>query len=646
MTHSSEVCIIGCGPRGLSVLERLCANAAERASGATVTIHVVDPYLTGAGAVWRRDQHRHLLMNTVASQVSVYTDASVEMAGPLVPGPSLIEWAGFLALMDPQDYDDQTLEEARRLGPDSYPTRAFYGEYLGWVFRRLVAGAPPSVRIELHRARAVRLDDAPDGTQRLLLNNGERLDGIDTVVLALGHVAQQPTAEEQGLAAAADRHGLRYVAPANPADVDLSGVTAGEPVLLRGLGLCFFDYLALLTEGRGGTYERVDGRLRYQPSGREPMLYAGSRRGVPHHARGENQKGAHGRHVPRVLTPPVLAELGDRAIRQGGLEFRRDLWPLIAKEVETVYYTTLVSSRGCRCDGDRFAHRYLAVPYGDPAETAILDDAGIDGADRWDWRRLARPAHGRPFDGPVDFDRWLIDHLAADVAAARGGNVGDPVKAALDVLRDLRNEIRLLVDHRGLTGSSYRDELQRWYTPLNAFLSIGPPASRIEQAGALIEARVLRILGPDATFGYDADAGQFTGSSPVVPGSTVGARTLIEARLPEPDVRSSADPLLRYLMDTGQADSYRIGDPDGSVFVSGGLAVTERPFHLVTAAGYAHPARFAFGVPTESVHWVTAAGIRPGVNSVTLADADAIARTVLDICGVRPVPTMEQEPVL
>jgi hypothetical protein len=31
------------------------------------------------------------------------------------------------------------------------------------------------------------------------------------------------------------------------------------------------------------------------------------------------------------------------------------------------------------------------------------------------------------------------------------------------------------------------------------------------------------------------------------------------------------------------------------------------------------------------VHWVTAAGIRPGVNSVILGDADAIARSCLSI---------------
>ncbi len=51
-------------------------------------------------------------------------------------------------------------------------------------------------------------------------------------------------------------------------------------------------------------------------------------------------------------------------------------------------------------------------------------------------------------------------------------------------------------------------------------------------------------------------------------------------------------------------------------------------------------------MPTESVHWVTAAGIRPGVDSVTLGDSDAIARSVLALpaagtvpSGVAPLPT-------
>jgi hypothetical protein len=43
-------------------------------------------------------------------------------------------------------------------------------------------------------------------------------------------------------------------------------------------------------------------------------------------------------------------------------------------------------------------------------------------------------------------------------------------------------------------------------------------------------------------------------------------------------------------------------------------------------------------VPTEAVHWVTAAGIRPGVDSVTLGDSDAIARAVLALPQAARVP--------
>lgn len=38
------------------------------------------------------------------------------------------------------------------------------------------------------------------------------------------------------------------------------------------------------------------------------------------------------------------------------------------------------------------------------------------------------------------------------------------------------------------------------------------------------------------------------------------------------------------------------------------------------------------------MHWATAAGIRPGVDSVTLADSDAIARAVLALPAVAEVP--------
>ncbi|ONI86790.1 hypothetical protein ALI22I_24645 [Saccharothrix sp. ALI-22-I] len=523
------VCIVGAGPRGTSVLERICANARE-----PVRVHVVDPFPPGPGRVWRTDQPEHLLMNTPAGQVSLFTDATVPCTGPHVPGPSLAEWAG--------------------VDPDGYPSRAQYGRYLTWVFQRLTR----QVDLVVHRAEAVALDDT-GVTQSVTLSTGHRITA-DAVVLALGHDPVTPSWTGG------------HLSPGNAADADLSALRPGDPVLLRGMGLTFFDYLSLCTVGRGGRFTRADGTLRYLPSGREPQLFATSRRGVPHHARGVNQKGTAGRHEPVFLTHDRIA-----ALPRGRSSFRRDIWPLVDREVRHVY------------------HR--AHPSGPP----------------WNWRRIANPARGLRFPSRGGYQNWLIGHLVRDVAHAERGNVRGPVKAALDVLRDIRNEIRLAVDHGGISGESYRDDVAGWYTPLNAFLSIGPPVGRIEEMIALLRSGVLQAVAPDVRRGPT----RFTVGD-------VEVTSVVEARMPEVDVRRAANPLLRHLLRTAQARPFRLGS-----YETGGLDVTRTPSRVVDAAGRPHPRRFAFGVPTEYVHWVTAAGVRPWSASVTLVEADAIARAAL-----------------
>lgn len=624
----SEICVVGAGPRGVSVLERLLAQERKSPSRERLTVHLVDPSPPGPGRVWRTAQSPHLLMNTVASQVTLFTDHSVDIVGPVEDGPSLYEWARRLAATGTAD--EAIAAEARALGPDSYPTRAFYGHYLRWVFRRLIATAPAHITVRVHASRAVALDDTgpvPGGPQSVLLADGTRLTGLDAVVLALGHLPNQPGDEIRRFADFAATHGLTYLPPANPADHDLSGIGAGRPVLLRGLGLNFFDHLALFTLGRGGSFARAGDRLVYRASGEEPRMFAGSRRGVPYHARGENQKGAHGRHEPRLLDQDRVAALRERARRGERLTFRADLWPLIAREVQGVYYAALLTARGQ--DATAFADAYPHVP--ESEEDAFLDAAGIGAADRWDWARVARPYGEREFGSVAEYRTWLLGHLRQDVADARAGNVTGPLKAALDVLRDLRNEIRLVVDHDGIDGASYRDQLAAWYTPLNAFLSIGPPASRIEELTALIEAGIVEILPPGLLVDTADDGPAFVART--LGGADVGPpfAALIEARLPEPDLLRTADPLLRHLLSTGQCRPHRIPTAHGGVYETGGLDVSTRPYRLVDAAGRAHPRRFAYGVPTEAVHWVTAAGIRPGVGSVTLEDSDAIAHAVLSL---------------
>lgn len=627
------IAVVGAGPRGTSLLERLCANAPELAPDARLSVHVIDPYPPGAGRVWRTTQSGELLMNTVACQVTLFTDASVTCEGPVRPGPSLYEWAA---------------ERGWDVGPDDYPARALYGRYLEWVFERTVATAPGQVTVETHGARAVRLAEEPDGTQTLLLEDERELRGLAAVVLAQGHLAERACPEGEFLASYAAGGGLRYLPPANPADLteELDRLPPGEPVLLRGLGLNFFDHLALLTSGRGGRFapDASGTGLVYQPSGREPRLYAGSRRGVPYHARGDNAKGPHGRHAPLLFTPEVIDGFRRRADAGDPPDFLTEVWPLVAKEVEAVHYTAAL-----RCDASShpsvvadFRDRFLETRHGGPEEASVLREFGFgDPGHRWDWERIARPHAAETFTGRAHFRRWLLGVLREDVTQARLGNVAGPVKAALDVLRDIRNELRQIVDHGGLAGDSRREHLDRWYTPLNAFLSIGPPRRRVEELTALIEAGVIDVLGPGLRIrtGHDA-AGRpaFLADCSGVPGEPVAVRTLVEARLPEPDLRRTTDPLLSGLLRSGECRPHRVGP-----YETGGLDVTARPYRLIDRQGRPHARRFAIGVPTEGVHWVTAAGARPGVDSVTLTDTDAVARAALRVAtgpeaaGVEPV---------
>jgi FAD-NAD(P)-binding len=647
-----RVAVIGLGPRGLSVVERLCANAELLLpQGKRLVIHLVDPHVLDGGRVWRSTQNRLLLMNTVASQVTMFVDETVDCVGPVVGGPSLYEWARSITLLGAPSVSNAVRAEAERLGPDDYPSRAFYGSYLRWTRRRIMRTAPPSVSFVEHEASATDLRDLPNTLQEIVLDNGETIRDLRSVVLALGHLPHELGESEAVLNDFAGEHGLRYIAPSNPADVSLRTIPAGEPVILRGMGLNFFDYLALFTEGRGGRFVRDDdGALRYVRSGQEPRLVAGSRRGVPYQARATNQKGAFGRHEPLYITPELIKRLRSLADDGSPADFRGDIWPLIDQEVRTVYYATKVRERGCTCDAEEFTAAFavaepaLVPRSGDPlaiqeseAQREVLAKFDLDQEPAWDWRPIAEPYLAEDLASTERFRTWLRSYVNSEISEAAKGNVTGALKSALDVLRDLRNEIRLLVDHGGLSGDAYLDDLQRWYMPLNAFLSIGPPAERIEQFGALMDAGVLEVLGPDLRVTCERD--RFVARSAACPDLSVPAATLIEARLPETDLRRTTDPLLLALLARGECQPYRIPIRGGGHYLTGGVAVTRRPYHLLDADDRPHARRLAFGVPTEAVHWVTAAGIRPGVNSVILGDADAMARTSLRI-AIEHLPSL------
>ncbi|MEK6227940.1 MAG: FAD/NAD(P)-binding protein, partial [Actinomycetota bacterium] len=96
MTHKPPnvdptIVVVGAGPRGLSVLERLVTIASTiDAPRSDLVVEIVDPYEPGAGRIWRSEQSGALLMNTVIGQITIFGHDPAEPEEDA--GPSFWEW--------------------------------------------------------------------------------------------------------------------------------------------------------------------------------------------------------------------------------------------------------------------------------------------------------------------------------------------------------------------------------------------------------------------------------------------------------------------------------------------------------------------------------------------------------------------------
>jgi hypothetical protein len=131
---------------------------------------------------------------------------------------------------------------------------------------------------------------------------------------------------------------------------------------------------------------------------------------------------------------------------------------------------------------------------------------------------------------------------------------------------------------------------------------------------ALSRAGVLRFVGAGMT--VTAEGGVFRASGATVPGFSVEARALVEARLPEPTVGRARDTLLRELRADGAAET-----PDGLLRVDPGDG------RVLDGAGRPHPRRFALGPYTDAR--TPGAFTRPRTGGPAFRQNDAVARAAL-----------------
>lgn len=675
-----DAVIVGGGPRGVATLIRVAARLDAEAQqgaaqgpasqetveghspavpgppdptapgstgGAPLRIAIIDAVEVGPGATWTTTQPAAYLNNTTASATTIYPDESTELSGPPSPGPSLVDWMSDVAVAGTHPVGEWVAAEAQALRALDFTSRRLQGVY----YRDQLDAAAAHPGIELTEVRAIAVDlergaaNDRDGAVTVVLDDGDRLRA-PTVVLAQGMIQAHPDAEVAGLLDFARDHGLRYVRPGMPAERDFSGLRAGETALVRGLGANFFDVIGGLLDEWGGSFEAVPddphGRLRYLPSGREPHLVVGSRRGLPYRSK-PIPYAAPRAFRPRWATPTWFAELSTRH----DLDFAAEVWPTIAREIADQYLTALLewapgalrpdllpASGAAGAGAGRTAAEPAWTPLLESAETGedvdeVLRASVVDR--RWNWAiaDLRRPTRGES----IGTEQWasLVDLHIADELGSMSEPARHPRAAVNRVMSVLRNSAQHLGAIGAVSGTSLVRDLHGWFDTDGLYLASGPPSGRVRRVLALIDAGVIDLLGPETTIETELGPDPCFRATSAITGRTAESTILLETRMSKGKAISTDDPLLQALLSSGRARIHAVDEVRTDYIEATGAKVDEavtRGHNLVGAAGDVDESVVVLGIPASTTQPGSAIGATPHVPSPLLAGADIAAKQI------------------
>ena len=568
--------IVGCGSRGLTVLERLCAlaGAGER----RVEISVFDPHRPGPG-LHSVEQPEYLMLNTVASQISMFPDQAALGGVSGRQGPDFYQWClRFKA-------DERTVQ------PNAFLPRAWLGEYLAWTYEEVIRSLPSNVRVK-HLARVVDNIEYTD-LGRFVLSTGSKNLEVDWLLITVGHAGSAPPMNNS--------RGFTQRFQAYPQPYALDGISSTDNVGIEGLGLSAMDAVAGLTVGRGGQFVQAPDGLRYRRSGQEPRLFMYSRSGLPYRTRPDiapHRVGA----APLIFTLSAVADL--RARHPTGLDFEAQVLPLLKAEMLTEYFGMVAALHGesalktkseitnaflmgeIQTKADELAHRF-AVPG--------LDESAFN---------------PRSLQAPVDkYSDWVKAFIENDVTESILDLDHSPIKAAVEVWRSCREQLRRVVDNQGLTPESHQIFFSE-YAPLVNRLVAGPQKERHQELLALAKAGVLQwVHGSNVKHSASASDVSIT----LDDGQVLVLDALVHAHVSDNRTFASQPRIIRQLRESGVIHS---------VNGNGGI-----PY--VDSHGKAQPNLWITGPIVEGATYYNHYVPSSGSYSRAFVDADRIAREML-----------------
>ncbi|QDV23618.1 FAD/NAD(P)-binding protein [Aureliella helgolandensis] len=444
-----QIAIVGCGPRGLYCLERLCYELFRcNGTGPSCQPHhitIVEPAEhCGAGAVYDLDQPAWLRMNFAAKHIDAWCRNDSLFDDEL----NLVDW-----LADRGDGHGE---------PEAFMPRAVVGRYLHDCFCKVVDRLSLIAEISIVRQSVTDVFQN-EGRWRITGTEGYCVDA-EEVVITVGHEGWR----ESTIAASEGVSGIELT-PVFPVNIrlHLSTIPAASVVAVRGFGLSWIDAALSLTIGRGGKFDKVGDQLKYYPSGSEPKcIIPFSRSGRPMLAKPLTPRIASGVDLARIWQRG-RTQISEIAAPLNALSIGEQFWPVVSQCARAAW--SLVNRQN--------GHE---------------------------------PSDGSPID--EFFELWccgkqdaatVADAMRRSVAIALGQHPVDAAWALAEAWRHLYPATVEKISHGGLSAEAWpaftriAQEMER--------IAFGPPAENLRRILALIDAGIIDLRFVSGELGLTAE---------------------------------------------------------------------------------------------------------------------------------------------
>lgn len=454
---------------------------------------------------------------------------------------------------------------------------------------------------------------------------------VNKIVFCLGQTINHDTAQEYYLKHFSRQYNLKYSPVGYVCERNFDKFESHKPVIVRGLGLNFFDVMNELMIGRGGTFtKQSDGSLTYHPSGKEPKLIIGSRSGIPYRCRAINQK-ANGKHPrPYFITKKYIDSHYDHKLTY------KDFIHLLLLDMDLIYYPRLISQRYPKLDPKKFKKEFINTPN----HLHFIQLCNFKKADLFNLHKLLNPIDYHKVSGVNDYQGQIVKLLSGMVKQSEEGNVSNPLVDAIEVIRDSRNYIRYLVNNHYFTKESYYEEFLPNFNQINKKLIIGGSINDIKRLIALIRAKiaiiipdkmVIKMIPPNNHMIFHKRSAKFLAYSKEYPNKKFFTDEMIEARNPTPDLSLARGTLTSNLIDKGILSELQIVLPHLKMVTLDNTNINPDTDQMIDAHGNVEPDLYMFGVGTEGIHWFTQTSPHTSGHDANLRAAERIAKDLLGI---------------